>query len=60
MNKREATSRTIDLLLMNTDIDLDLASYLADHIYADVVALAVDDERNNWIELAARDESSIQ
>ena len=45
---------------MNTDIDLDLASYLADHIYADVVALAVDDERNNWIELAARDESSIQ
>jgi hypothetical protein len=60
MTRQEATSRTIDLLIMNSNITRELAEYLADKIYADVVALAVDDVRDVYTEIIARKPEAVQ
>lgn len=53
MKKDETVKRIIAILLSHLEVDADTCSLAADIIYADVVATAVDDERNNWILLSA-------
>jgi len=57
MKRKEAESRIIRLLSSYLDESEDVFAYLAEKIYADVVAPSVDDERGLWITCAARHES---
>lgn len=59
MKKAEAMKRMKKLILKSVDVEPAVAEYIASKIYADVVAPAVDDERNEWVEIAARKPSDI-
>ena len=60
MTREVATIRIIELLQkQDPNIDKTEAIYVAEKIYADVVATAVDDERNLWVMIEARGSSNL-
>jgi hypothetical protein len=59
MNRSTATERIVAILTTKCALDILMAEYVATHIYADVVAVAVDDERNDWILIASRKDADI-
>lgn len=59
MTTDKARARIAEILIEDLDVEETVAGFVADKIYADVVATAVDDERNVWIILAARRESDF-
>lgn len=60
LNKRsKATARIVELLTTHYGDNILKHEYVATHIYADVVAVAVDDERNDWTMIAARKDAEL-
>ncbi len=55
MKSEDARSKIVRLLRKELDLPPDIALVLADKIYADVVATAVDNERETWISTLSRD-----
>lgn len=55
MTGEDARLRAKQLLRKYLEITEEEAAFLADKLYADIVATAVDDERNIWVLLSARD-----
>lgn len=55
MKSKDARALIFRLLRDELDVPPDIALVLAGKIYADVVATAVDDERENWVSTLARD-----
>ncbi len=52
MTKTDAVEKLVDLIIKYLCVGPDRARYLADRIYSDVIAPAVEDERNDFIRLA--------
>lgn len=52
MTRQEAINKIMKILGDNVRLKMSLAEYIANHIYADVVATAVDDERDAWINVS--------
>lgn len=59
MTKKDAITRIEDILRKLTSIPESNLAEVSSKIYADVVATAVDDERESWIDIAARPSGSI-
>lgn len=54
MKKQEAVRRIVEILKKEFEHDVEILEFVSQKIYADVVATAVDDERNLWTILCAR------
>lgn len=49
MNSQSAINKIVDLLIRHLEVDDNEARYVAQKIYADIVAVSVENERNSWI-----------
>lgn len=52
MTKQDATERIATLIIQFLSVSPDRARYVADKIYAEIVAVAVEEERDDFIKLA--------